>query len=85
MRGRNKIQFTTVGAPVKVVGLVHGKATLVAHAKAEWPTPETLVVHFAGYSYNPGSRYSGLKSYVKAETVVYAMGEDGWWYSVVAF
>ena len=32
-----------------------------------------LVVKFKGYSENPGSRFSGLKTYYPAETVVYAI------------
>ena len=41
-----------------------------------------LTVHFKGRSYNPGSRYSGLRSYVKAETIVYESRSDGWFYVV---
>ncbi len=32
-----------------------------------------LVVKYKGYSFNPGSRYSGLKTYVSPETVVYGI------------
>lgn len=41
---------------------------------------QCIVIRFKGYSYNPGSRYSGLKSYQPAETYVLLKGEDDWYY-----
>lgn len=37
-----------------------------------------IVVKFKGYTMNPGSRNSGLRTYVSTETVVYAISKrDG--------
>jgi hypothetical protein len=72
LQARYRIHYTEVGAEVKIHGVAHGPARLVAKNDG------FIVVHFKGFSYNPGSRYSGFKSYSPAEFCVYQCGESGW-------
>lgn len=71
---RARLYFLTlpgvIGGEVKVAGVQHGRARLVAR------NASTVVVAFAGWGENPGSRYSGLKTYYPAETKVYQIIQE---------
>jgi hypothetical protein len=63
-------EIPPVGEVVQLHGEGHGAATVLAHN----PLSKTVVIHFRGYSANPGSRYSGLRSYYPAHAIVYRYG-----------
>ena len=81
LEARFFIRYGSLGEEVKVAGVEHGRATLTGYRTLD-DGRVILTVHFKGRSYNPGSRYSGLRSYVKAETIVYESRSDGWFYVV---
>ena len=63
--GRQGVELIQPGAEVKLDGIQHGRARVVARNAGY------LVVAFGGWGENPGSRYSGLHTYYQAETVAY--------------
>lgn len=54
------------GDEIKLVG-VEGRGRLVSACE----TSGVVVIAFAGYTYNPGSRHSMVRSYTPAETAVF--------------
>lgn len=58
----------------RVTGERHGVHT-PAGSRILWRAPDILIFRRAGYSDNPGSRYSGLRDYYPAEDIAYLIGE----------
>lgn len=52
----------------------HGEHTPTG-SRILWKTDKVLVFRRAGYSDNPGARFSGLRHYYAAEDIVYLIGE----------
>lgn len=62
---------------VKLNGIDMPFATVAAE------TSTAIVIKIPGYSYNPGSRYSMLRNYAPAQTMVLERTGEGEWYRTV--